>query len=789
MTSNYFSENLQKCNFDNALSNCTDSNSNPFLCPNLSTNETVSSIWQHFKPENSCIICDWDQNISSKCMDYNFLSPSLGNFSYSINPEDRSNCLINTDRNYKITDELSFNGVKPGNLVFFAHLNKLTHLFISKAQEYLGFGDQSTHNVTHVGIVTDVNKDSIKVSEIPGYGKFISEKEYHLKDLYKYEELLFSSTPSCNSKLNDHIAKLGKVWGTHKNSQNQYNLKGLLEIPIKSDIFNEKDKNTVLNNFIDSRYLQRLPHEIQGNELQPKSYFCSEFAVQIEQLARFETEMRLPSTLDQQIMNLKLDTHDGRAQALEILKKYTDEANVWEKLGMDPLYKLSSEHTTPSSLLSTAISLSNVVRVRNPNAEDRFGEAVIPKNKLPAYTEFTATKVLDRYLDGEQVQTTDKDIQKFLKTLEDQGGYSKDTLTCFLDKLPKNTANSLQSCLETTLSWKEKLIVYMFSRQLNRATDQLLHNPVFIDFLNKPSKENLKKIDLDSLDFSVDSYLDTSFPSSYGGLVSKIENYFVKNIVKNLDKATLLKYMPIAAAYSPPTETMDKFVKESHINTVSLALKMHEFLSFVDLGHKTYNGKSNGIEFLWNGLSRLGWLQKDNLLVKNLIDKFSLQTGYSKETLNCIADKAFAQTFNPSVVETCLKDTLTASEKINIASTSHFINVGVENLLKNDDFRASVRTGAYNPLLEHLSGPNKEAALLELFFTSNEGGLFNTAQNYLAKSYLSSSLKNGIPQFLLKDLFLGLSYDNPSEAIQKFLKEEGLTKEDFIIKIAKWVSL
>lgn len=757
-------------------------------CPVLSSSDGIfPCVSQQFYSKSNSVL-DCFQNPSQNNSSYDDLSlgcnlKSVGNITdYADAPK------------FNLVDKSGFSSINPGDLVYFAHVNKFAQLAISRAQDIFGFGDKSMNNVTHVGVVTDVNKDSIKVAEISGYGKSLSEVEYHLKDLYKDEELLFTRAPSKYPELNEQAVKIGKLWGKQHDNENQYNLKGLAEIPLKSEDFNPKDKDVLLNDLIDSRYLNRSPHVLRKGELQPKQYFCSEYALQIQQLARLEKELGpLPHVIDQQLTQLNLDKPLGRTQAIKILQKYTEEINVWEKLRKEPFFKHSSEHTTPSSLISMAMAKSDVVRVRNPNALERFNEEIIPNEKLPSFLEFSTTKILDRFLKGEEVLVKDKDVQKLLDMMENQSGYNKETLGCFLDKCAQSAIipKCIEECLENTLSLKEKLFIYLFSRQINRATDSLLHNPTFVEFIKNPSKQKLENFDLNSWEFSANSALELSFPTASDNvkLFSKIENYFIKKMVNKIDLKTLIKYIPLSVSYSPPTETMKQFLKETDIDTVSIALKMHEFLSIANLGYKTYSGESNGLEFLWKGLSRLGWIQKENPLIKTVIDKLSFQTGYTKETLNCVVDKMADPGIKASDVENCLANTLTMQEKTQILASSVFINQGVENLLKNDDFKTFIREGTTDNLKNIFAAPHKEEAVLDFFFPSSEQGWLSSIQNYAAKAYFSSALKEGIPRFIFKDVFLGLAYDSPSESIQKFLVEEKLTKEDLVIKIAKWLGV
>lgn len=726
-----------------------------------------------------------------KCSNWAFNNMTMGVSDSSAQCESNSNTVNEglPSEKLHIVDETSLSSVEKGDFVYFAHVNKFTHLAIKKAQEMFGYGNKNVHSVTHVGVVTEANKDSVKVAEINGFGEPISETEYHLKDLFNDEQLLFTS-PSKSSRLDSATAELGKQWGNHGNKGNQYNLQGLLSIPLKEAQFNENDKLSLLNNFLDDHFLKRPPHELQGGKLEPKPFFCSEYSLQLEQFVHFKAELgTLPESLNKQMSALNLELPADRLKAITLLQDYAKAENIWDKLSGNPLFKWSSESMSPSSLITAMPQNGRIIRVTNPQAGERFGE-VVSKEALPSYLEYATTKIADKALEGQTIQTSDKEVEKLLASLENQGGYSKETLKCFIDKAASTSLDSqnIEECLQTTLGYSEKLVVYFFSREINRALDSLLHHPVFLEFLKHPSKENFEKFDFNSWKLSIETMLETSYPTWEGLIGINLENFILKKLVNQFDATTLIKYLPLSIAYSPPSDTLKAFLEESDIDTVSMALNVHKFISLGKSVVQTKDDHSKLPEVVWKGLASSGFLSKENPATNALSEKLSKQTGYSSETIGCVFDKlGKPELFQDSDIETCIKDNLSIKEKIDIVSTSKVVNQGVENLLENEDFLAFVKQGTPPKHFgQDLNAGHKEDYLLDLLYPS-KGGFLQSAENYVAKSFISSSLNQGAAKFILKDVFLGLKYDTPSAPIQKFLEKEKLTKEGLVLRLANFL--
>ena len=723
--------------------------------------------------------------------------------------------------------EKSFDLVKPGNFIFFRHLNSLTHLVIKKFQEWQG-ADDFTNEITHVGVVTEVlGNHVVKVGEIPYFGAALSENEYNLKDLFVDEELLFGQDSSTSFELNQKAAEVTKLWSKQKRQENQYNLAGLIQIPFTEETFNDQDKESLLNAYLDYIYFKRSPHDTphkgvigllerglnpsqpeslkskdsletnefeESKELKPKKFFCSEYSLQAYQLSRILQLMpSLPETFRNLLESHNLNLASERKHGIEILKEYTEKVGIWKELTQDFLYKFSPKSITPSSLMR-AFQYSKMIRVENPDAVER-GSGLkiqeIPDKKVVQHMEYLVTKIIDGFLDKGYVHSDNKHVKELIELLGTRFGYSKEMVNCWEKCFSKSDQISFQvlnkcaeKCLDT-LKWDEKLYLFLLSRQINRAIEEMLSKPAFLDFIKQPNKENFNKLDITQWNLEIETILNTAFPMKMAFPFKSLENHFAKKWMLSRDRQILTKYLPLAIIYSPPTETVVNFLKKHDIDIVSLAL---HFQSIHSMLSSSSSSSRKGIEALWSGISALGLLEKNHPVTSDLIKKLASKSGYSEETLSCLLEESRGRNIDAKVVEKCLLSTLTIKEKLGIVASSYFANLGIENCLLNQDFRDFIR-GKHSPALKkkELLEMKKED-LLEFFFPSGASGIMRNGENLLGRYFFDSSIERGLFPFLFKDLFLGIQYDLNSEVIKNFLEEEKLTKEALMTKLANWLA-
>lgn len=685
----------------------------------------------------------------------------------------------------KIRDQNNFMNVRPGDWIFFSHVNQMTHLAISRLQTAFSLGSELIRNITHVGVVTKViSSETIKIAESPGYGLALREHEYNIKELFNDEDVLFVSPSEIartekSGRLAQIIKKIGQDWVTASSDiSNRYNLKGLLKIPFSENGFTDHDKKSLIEAFVDHIF-KSSPKIDKNGILNDKLYFCSEFAQEVAQFSRFlQVNSITPEIMKDEIKKSGLDIHseNGRAQIVEYLETRWESVNLWNELLQDPLFSIPARMATPGALLDLALRHTSVVRVRNDEPKDRYDENALTKETYPAYVEYLATKLLDRYLEGELISLEDKEVVKILSILEKEMHYSKETLACFIQKCKKANLNCIEKCLEDTLTWVEKLTIYFLSREINRAVEQMLHHPMFIEFLHNPYDVKWRDPSfIYAVELTIDNILSNIFPLDANSPLKSTENLLAKHFVKRLDKTTLLKYIPLSLAYAPPSQEITNFLNEENIPTEKIA--EHTFHLFSMLQIRASNARSEEMQLIFKSLLKSGIAQKDQPWMVPILNKISKSSGYSIETLGCIGDSLSQNKVISEKIEKCLMETLSVQEKMNIFFSNQMITLGTENLLKNSQFKEFVRTGKLECVLSRdVAGQE----FLNILFPAEAPSFSENAQNYAGRMVCSKLLQKGLPQFMFKDVFLGLAYNPPSEPIKEFMDKEQLSQTDLV---------
>jgi hypothetical protein len=629
------------------------SNNINYTTPDLSLNFTYSNQSAiNFNLYNQCNATDYLNNLTYYQTNYSEYLKELTQLSKKWRenthnqramPKTSSKLVRN-----KITDMSNFKTVKPGYFAFLAHVNKFTHLTIYNVQKFLHMNASWSWNITHVGVVTNVKDDKIEITHIPGYGEKLTTDEIVLSDLKSDEELLFASPihKSAPVNLRHTIQEVGRTW-TKKNSDdsetntNQYNLEGLIKLPINSRKLEPEDKRSLIHAWIDFQN-KRPPHKIENGVLIQKPYFCSELASEIYQFSRL-----LLSTLSQKeedvLKQFSTKSINELTEAVKFFERRWNAMKIWDKFADDPLFQLSSRAASPSLLFEMAMHQNGAIRVRNPDKKEHFDESAFsPANSLPLekqleLVEYQAAKLLKRYLDGEKITEDDPEIQRLLILLEGDFGYSKGTLNCFIKECLKheNPSTCVEQCLNTTLTLKEKLAIFLFSRQVDRAMDQLVDH--FLEIVQNRSQDKLQLFHVTKSELSVENVLEKLYPLSLWNPIASLENFLAKYIFRTSDAKTLIKYLPLAIAYSPPTKEISRYMEEKNTNLREPASIVHEFLSSM----KELNDNPNS--FLKKMLPKaLGVILQNSGLADPFFDRMQKESGYSKETLKCLAHEFVA---------------------------------------------------------------------------------------------------------------------------------------------------
>lgn len=734
------------------------------------------------------------------------LNKSLGKISLISANNTLTDQIITTD---ELLEELfpqrssNFSDVEPGDLVFFAHVNKLTQLAIATFQQ---------SNITHVGLVTrvDINSNQISVAEIPGYGKHTTVSTYNLNELYNDEELLFTSPNRLTgvkeefAKFSNHLLSLTDM----PENYDQYDLQGLLFLPQASSKLNEDDKKNLIHSFLEYYVYKREPHKITENSIKPKNYYCSAFVTEIYQLSQIAKH--IPENLLLSLKKLKLEQLDNpstRSKIVDAIHARWQKLKFWDVFNNDTLFQLSPQASTPATLydITKKIGGKHLI-VKNIQPKQRFNSRNLPGDQAVEFLEYQFTKLLDRVAKSETLSIQDSEVQEILTVLETNFGYSKESLNCLLEECTKSTHVNfcIESCLENTLTLKEKMHIFFISNQINKVTNQILYQQNFLDIVRHPTSylskkisnasehfldpktfESLRQVDFNAFDRLteinfpqlMEKYIDDVLPSETVSLTS-VKNVLTKRAMQQISIKSLIKYLPLAFAYSNPMEALQKFYKQEKINLIEftqLAILLRRLkqsnLQFYQINQilKLTN------HFVLNKSSK-DWL------ISSIVNT-SQETGYNNATLNCIAEDFISGKLSTPRLRKCIETTLTLREKLWVYLSSHAFSKATDNLLDNPKFIAHIKRGAFEIGDSNEHNLNTKEALLNLFYPPKSNDFSESVTSYVGRELLKLSMDAGVSQFIFKDMFLGLNYLPQTEKLKKFLEKENLDLYNFLNKI------
>jgi|GEM_PF-5083978 len=180
---------------------------------------------------------------------------------------------------------------------------------------------------------------------------------------------------------------------------------------------------------------------------------------------------------------------------------------------------------------------------------------------------------------NEKILTQFSFVQEAIARFEKDSGHSKETLECLLDKclLHTHSARCAHACIEQTLSWKDSLLVYMYSQQIRRGIETILQSPQFLEFTRNVSPFAISKA---LQEINPDTWLKEMFPLSFTQPLNSMNNLFLRRMVGQVnDPHMLLKYLPLSIAYDPPSDMVKDFLKKENMGLWELASRMQFFLN------------------------------------------------------------------------------------------------------------------------------------------------------------------------------------------------------------------
>lgn len=458
----------------------------------------------------------------------------------------------------KISVAENFKSVFPGSLAFFVRVKTASQAAIQAFQKWGNLGNHYFSNVTHVGIVTESSENKVKVLEMPGYGRGFSEEEYDLSAIPPEEEFLFVQSDFSRKEAFQNIQWIRSVLvdraRSNSSTENGYNLNGVFNIPFIRKDFSFQDKKNLINVAIDLLLGQK-PLSIDKEVFIPKKYFCSEFVLEISQLDNLLTH--LPSQEKKILINLaeqcqSLSVNERKVKVIELAKKW-DQHKIWHRFLKKQFFQLSPSAATPSLLAHLAIQNSQGLLIKSPLKQDFLSSDFLSKEAQIQYLETRFSKLLSRFLLGEQINQQDPDFRKIVEFfLRLKYNYSREVTDCFIKECLLQDSSCIETCLGNNLSLLEKFSIFFTSREINRGVSSFLENSSIPNLLNAP---DIKKTDLlakELLEMDQEKFLEKAYPIALSKPIVSFENWIAKSAIKYLGIKPFLKYIPLAIMYDSP---------------------------------------------------------------------------------------------------------------------------------------------------------------------------------------------------------------------------------------------
>jgi hypothetical protein len=479
----------------------------------------------------------------------------------------------------RIIDQDHLGGVSVGSWVFFSHMSRLTHFIIDKGQQFFHQGLflrglNLARNVTHIGVVTQIDGRVIHVSEIPQYGRSVSTNQYDLDRMEDSGALLFVSpeqlVSDAEDSLNTAIVNVAQSQAPllAVSDLNQYDVLGAAIAPLQTSGFSEDDKWELINQYIDYLY----DFKYTGTNRQ---YFCSQVVMLFTQLGRLKQRYPIvQKRIDEAVAAIDFQDPGQRARVPEWVIKVLESDGFWTQLFQDPFFAMPPHSWTPARILSLAAHRSSsIVRVpvRAAGGSPFHQIALMKESDYRDFADYLITQFLVKYSEGRSISLQDPEIQIILAFLEKEAGYSRQTLNCFLERCrdSQDPASCIEGCLNETLTWRDKLRIFYTSLQVNQAIDRILENPAFISFVRNPDPQSIERVSRLLKETTLDEILYAVFPLTLRHPVTSFQNYLLRSSVRSADLHMIAKYLPLALAYDSPMDKMRKFAEQQLLITDS----------------------------------------------------------------------------------------------------------------------------------------------------------------------------------------------------------------------------
>lgn len=500
----------------------------------------------------------------------------------------------------EITD---FQGLAKGSILVVARQNGLTSLGISMGQAFLNPNNEWA-NATHAAIISNINDlSSLGALEIPNSDTPLSDNPYRIDDLPHGEDwMIFNPALLLQKPENEtflkHVLAIGKTFVSSSCRIQPfgapYHFSGLATLPLRtSDRFEAGDWIHLFDRLLDYRIL--LTDEAYAP--QNTQYFCSEFVWECVQLARLvQAHPDIYKQIEEIRKAIDVLSQGERREALEAL--YQEFQDKLLESADDPLFSFPSRSATPAKLIEFArMNNLSVSRISNRNGTAsqwslrgiaaRWAGNRLFKEGVSCALEKPVEEILKdlekKIHAGETIAKDDSGVQCLIEHLSVQTTYSKETLECMIWEClldpPEKKAECPQDCLEKTLTWREKISLFITSIAIDRTLNRLIATGQLERFLDqaiveRQLPEELTVAGLTDQLFASESLGFYGAFTSPGKVMSSAENFMIRQYVRYfLSDADLYKHFPLGLLgsknifemigwdYTPPSKKLADFTQ------------------------------------------------------------------------------------------------------------------------------------------------------------------------------------------------------------------------------------
>lgn len=481
---------------------------------------------------------------------------------------DQGGCTLpNIDPQPEVVDSRTFDTIRPGSWCFSSHIDEMRHYLIQKGQKGLNVQVPTfAENVTHAGLAIGSSRDHLEILEINQLFNSLMRNKYTYDQLLPGEaiicsdpEMFLDDAKGLNGKVLQLVEKRTSTLSTYNNP---YNVDGLAKIPLLSRTFKGEDRRNLIDTLIVHLF------DITSS----RRFFCTQFATEMTQVARLMQRFpHLESQVVEACKGVNLENEEARRAVISKIDKMMKREGIWRRAIKDPLFEISSQTVLPYDMVNLGVKgNARFTRIEKPHSAESPLQGV-------ALLEKELVTLLLLYEKGALVGENRARAEKIIQWMRKEGGYSDSTMNCLVSRcrLSSDLSPCIKSCIDETISWVDKIIIYLHAIEINRAIATLFEDKGFINFVTRTVK-GVERLGAKEI---IESSVRALFPTDHPSLFTRIRNFIVTKVALPLRLETVTKYVPLAVAYGPVNSLVSEFMEKYQIHDrIQLAKATFQYL-------------------------------------------------------------------------------------------------------------------------------------------------------------------------------------------------------------------